>query len=206
MRLAELTLYGGITVMLPTALVVAGWLWFSKSREAALLWGATLFFSYAIVGASKILFKGWGVGLEKFDIAVISGHAMNSCLVITVVLSLLARQISQGLRWPAAGVGLLLTWWFSINCVAPYLHPLPEAVAGAFLGTSAACLFLYLLESREAQTISSGALALGLLLIALNTLTTKHTAEGLLDQIAISLSGQEKAFKQPHWRLKPGPS
>jgi hypothetical protein len=121
MELAQITPYGGITVMIPAALVIGAWLWFSASRRSALLWAATLLGVYVIVGFSKILFKGWGIGLHSLNIAVISGHAMNTCLVVTVTLSLLARQISPSLRWPAALLGLVLGWLFAIFCVAPFI-------------------------------------------------------------------------------------
>jgi hypothetical protein len=200
MTLAEFSQYGGITVMLPAAVVVGIWLWYSRSRRSLLLWIATLLIVYSIVLISKIIFKGWGIGLESLDISVISGHATNTCLVLTVVLSLLARQISHRLRWPAASLGLLMGWWFSFNCVAPYLHPLSEAIAGALLGTVAACVFLYCLEDTEIRKIPLTALVLGILFMAFNTATPKHTAERVLNRIAVSISGGEKAFKQPEWR------
>ena len=154
-----LTPYGGITVMLPAALVITGWLWLSRSRRSALLWMATLFVVYSLVVASKILFKGWGVAMESIGIYVLSGHAMNTCLVLTGGLSLLARQVHAGLRWPAALLGLTLGWVFSVYCVAPYIHPLPEAVAGALLGSLAACVFLLGLEKLMKETAQAGVLS-----------------------------------------------
>jgi hypothetical protein len=131
MNLNALTPYGGITVMLPAVLVITAWLWTTRSHRSALLWVVTVAVVYSIVIISKVLFKGWGVALEGLGIYVLSGHAMNTCLVLIVGLSLLARQIHQGLRWPGAAVGLTLGWAFSLFCVAPFIHPLPEASAGA---------------------------------------------------------------------------
>ena len=198
-----LTPYGGITVMLPAALVITGWLWLSRSRRSALLWMATLFVVYSLVVASKILFKGWGVAMEGLGIYVLSGHAMNTCLVLTVGLSLLARQVHAGLRWPAALLGLTLGWVFSVYCVAPYIHPLPEAVAGALLGSLGACVFLLGLENFRPGRIPSAAVVVGLLFIAISTTTTKYTAESILDRISVKMSGADRAFKQPEWRVLP---
>lgn len=144
--------YAGITVMFPAALVVAAWLWLAASKKIALTWLCVLGSAYAVVGVSKVLFKGWGVGLEGLDIAVISGHAMNACLVFTVMLSLLLRQLDNRLRWPAVGAGLLATWWFSINYVAPIMHPLSEAIAGAVVGSVAACTFLLWVDKKISVT------------------------------------------------------
>lgn len=198
-----LTPYGGITVMLPAALVITVWLWLSRSRRSALLWMATLFVVYSLVVASKILFKGWGVAMESLGIYVLSGHAMNTCLILTVGLSLLARQVHALLRWPAALLGLALGWVFSVYCVAPYIHPLSEAVAGALLGSLAACVFLLGLENFRPGRIPSAAVVVGLLFIAISTTTTQYTAESILDRISVKLSGADKAFKQPEWRVLP---
>lgn len=184
-------------------MVVAGWLWCTASRKLALLWLGVLSVAYFVVGLSKVLFKGWGIGLESLDIAVISGHAMNACLVSTVVLSLLLRQIDHRLRWLALGAGLLSTWWFSVQYVGQTIHPLPEAVAGAIVGSAAACVFLFRLEKKEIRKIPLPALALGLALILLSASIPKYTAEGVLNSLAVALSGAEKAFMQPHWRGAP---
>lgn len=194
--------YAGITVMLPAAMVVAGWLWCMASRKLALLWLGVLFVAYFVVGLSKVLFKGWGIGLESLNIAVISGHAMNACLVSTVVLSLLLRQLDHRLRWLALGAGLLSTWWFSVQYVGQTIHPLPEAIAGAVVGSAAACVFLFRLERKEIRKIPRTALMLGLAIIMLSTSIPKYTAERLLSSFAVTLSGAEKAFKQPHWRTR----
>jgi hypothetical protein len=201
-----ITQYAGITVMLPAALVVAGWLWCTASRKLALLWLGVLSVAYFVVGLSKVLFKGWGIGLESLDIAVISGHAMNACLVSTVVLSLLLRQVDHRLRWLALGAGLLLTWWFSVRYVGQTIHPLPEAIAGAVVGSAAACVFLFRLERKEIRKIPRAALVLGLAVILLSTSIPKYTAEGVLNSLAVTLSGTEKAFRQPHWRTSGGPT
>lgn len=206
MRLAEIVQYGGISVMFPAALVVAGWLCVSRSRTATLLWGVLLLATYVLVGVSKILFKGWGIGSESLDIAVISGHAMNVCLIVPVMLSLVAGQIRHSLRWPAAYLGLVLAWWFTINCVTPYLHPLPEAIAGGLIGSLATCVFLYFTGKVEIKSIHPAALVCGFLVIGFCSTVEKYSAETLLGRIAISLSGEEKAFRQPYWRLLSDPS
>ena len=71
----QIVQYAGITVMFPAALVIAAWLWVGASRKIAFLWLGVLVTAYLVVGASKILFKGWGIGLHDLGIAVFSGHA-----------------------------------------------------------------------------------------------------------------------------------
>ncbi|MGP5509844.1 hypothetical protein [Pseudomonas helleri] len=188
--------YGGISVMFPAALVIAAWLWAAASKKIAVLWLGVLLSAYFIVGVTKILFKGWGIGLHSLDIAVFSGHATNTCLVFTLMLSLLCQQINPRLRWPAFGVGVVLTWWFSINYIALTIHPLSEAIAGALVGTIAAFIFLLMLSQSNIGKIPRPALALGLAVVLVCAIAPKYSAERLLDRIAISLSGAEQAFRR----------
>ena len=191
----QIVQYAGITVMFPAALVIAVWLWLGASRKIALLWMGVLVTAYLVVGVSKILFKGWGIGLHDLGIAVFSGHAMNACLVLTVMLNLLCQQIDQRLRWPALVAGLLATWWFAINYVAHTIHPLPEAIAGALIGSVAACVFVYNLRQYNVSHVPRPALAMGLAVVMGFSCMPKYTAERLLDHIAITLSGADQAFR-----------
>ena len=191
----QIVQYAGITVMFPAALVIAAWLWLGASRKIALLWMGVLVTAYLVVRASKILFKGWGIGLHELGIAVFSGHAMNACLVFTVLLNLLCQQLDPRLRWPALGVGLLATWWFAIHYVAHTIHPLPEAIAGALIGSVAACVFVLCLKPYNVSQVPRPALTLGLAVVIAFSCMPKYTAERLLDHIAITLSGAPQAFR-----------
>ncbi|MGI4837693.1 MAG: hypothetical protein ACRYF9_08745 [Janthinobacterium lividum] len=195
--------YGGITVMFPAAIVVAVWLWVASCRRVGLEWLLTLAIAYTLVGVSKIAFKGWGIGFETLDIAVLSGHAMNTSLVVIVSLSLLARQIDPRWRWPVAVGATLWTWWFAVKCVAPVIHPLSEAVAGALVGSVGAWLFLRRLEQFEVRRLATPALAAGLMLMMIAASLPKYTAEHLLNHFAISLSGAERPHLTPPWREPP---
>jgi len=196
---AELAQYGGITVMIPAATIIAVWLWYSNPR-ALRAWVITVFATYSLVAVSKLLFKGWGLSFEHLDIAVLSGHAMNTSLMVTVGASLVARQFNPALRWPAALVGLVASLGFSAYCVAPYIHPLNEALAGAVLGATAAIAFLWRIEAAEVR-VSPSFIGGGLVVLLLCALVPKYNAELLLNRVAISLSGADQAHQEPSWRL-----
>lgn len=195
--------YGGITVMFPAGLVVALWLALASRPRASLEWLLTLAIAYGLVGASKIAYKGWGISFESLNVAVLSGHAMNTCLVVTVAFSLLVRQFKPEWRWPAAWLGMLWTWWFAVRMVAPVIHPLSEAVAGAVVGSLAAWLFLRRLERYEVRALPIPAAAVYLGLLMLTTTLPKYTAEHLLNHFAIELSGADEPHLTPAWRQPP---
>jgi hypothetical protein len=195
--------YAGITVMIPAVLLLAVWLNYSASRRVAALWLAVVVLAYGAVMVSKLAFKGWGHGLEALNIAVFSGHAMNACLVTPVLVSMLARQWHPLLRWPAAGLTLIGAWYFSVTVVAPYVHPLPEAIAGALIGSLGSMTFLRLAEYVEIRPLPARAVAMGLTVIAVCASLPKYTAEGLLNHFAITLSGAEAPYTKPHWHDSP---
>ncbi|WGT26056.1 hypothetical protein QGQ83_20570 [Pseudomonas marginalis] len=200
MMRAELAQYGGITVMIPAALVIAVWLRYS-TPWALRAWIITLGITYSIVAASKLLFKGWGLSFQHLDIAVISGHAMNTCLMVTVATSLLARQFNLAWRWPAALVGLVISIGFSAYCVAPYIHPLNEALAGAALGATAASVFLWRIDAAPIK-VSPVFIGGGLVFLLVCGLVPKYNAEWLLNRVAVTLSGADQAHQEPAWRLE----
>lgn len=196
---AELAQLGGITVMIPAALIVAVWLRHANPR-AFRAWVITVGVTYSMVALSKVLFKGWGLSFQYLDIAVLSGHAMNTGLMVTVLMSLVARQFNPALRWPAAGVGLLASAWFGAYCVAPYIHPLNEALAGVTLGAVAAVAFLWRIEAANVK-VSPLFIGGGLVVLLACALAPKYNAELLLNRVAITLSGAEQAYQEPSWRL-----
>lgn len=197
---AELAQYGGITVMIPAALMIAVWLRYS-SPSALRAWVLTVGITYSMVAASKLLFKGWGLSSQPLDIAVISGHAMNTCLMVTVAISLLARQFNLAWRWPAALLGLTISLGFSAYCVAPYIHPLNEALAGAGLGATAAIAFLWRIDAAPIR-LSPRFMGGGLVFLLLCALLPKYNAELLLNRVAVALSGADQAHQEPAWRLE----
>lgn len=199
----SITPYMGITVMIPVLLLVAAWLNFSASRRVAQLWLAIVALAYGAVMISKVAFKGWGHGLETFNIAVFSGHAMNACLVMPVALSLLVRQWRPLLRWPVAAAAWVWGWYFSVTIVAPTVHPVSEAIAGALIGTLGSLSFLALIERVTIRPLPARAMAMGLTVIAVCASFPKYTAEGVLNHFATTLSGAEEPYLKPHWHESP---
>ena len=159
----------------------------------------TIACTYSIVAFSKLLFKGWGVALQQLDIAVLSGHAMNTSLMVPVAMSLVARRVNPEWRWPAALAGMLIAGWFSAYCVAPYIHPLNEALAGGFLGGMAALAFLWRLEVVEVR-VSPSLIGGGMVILLLSAMAPKYNAEKLLNHVAVAVSGADQAHQEPSWR------
>lgn len=118
----ELAQYGGIAIMIPAAVVIAVWLWYSRPTGGQVVADDNCLHLFHRRVQQAVVQR---VGACRSSAAILlSGHAMNASLMVPVAISLVARRINPDWRWPAAVCGLLITAWFSAFCVAPYIHPL----------------------------------------------------------------------------------
>jgi hypothetical protein len=60
---------GDAAVTLPVAIVCAGWIAMSNLR-LAFRWGLVLSAGMALVGATKILYAGWGVSFPEVEFSL----------------------------------------------------------------------------------------------------------------------------------------
>jgi membrane-associated phospholipid phosphatase len=122
------------------AAIFAGWLALSNPKLAC-RWIATLGAGMAVVGATKILYAGWGMSLAPLEFRVISGHTMLSTSVWMAVLAL-------HLKWwrlpPLYGAmaGLVIGSMTGISRVLNLSHSWSEVVVGWVIGVAVAVSFL----------------------------------------------------------------
>jgi len=173
----RITDLGDAAVTLPLAFATALWLLRADGWRAALRWVACLAAGSAVVLASKLLHAGCGLALERFDMRVISGHAMLSAAVWSVFLALLLRGARPG--WRAAGpergllpgltLGLALAALICLSRVLLGAHTPAEVVAGWLLGAAIAGWVLRACAPaprRPGSSVIAGAALLGLCTVA----------------------------------------
>ncbi|CAB3731744.1 phosphatase PAP2 family protein [Paraburkholderia rhynchosiae] len=131
---------GDAAVTLPIAAVCACWIALFDVRLAC-RWIATLAAGVAVVGASKIVYAGWGISFPASDFRVISGHAMLSTSVWIVAITL---QLKWWRLPPSIGIvaGLAIGALTGVSRVMDHSHSLPEVVSGWILGALVAMSFL----------------------------------------------------------------
>src|SRR5260370_4089515 len=123
---------GDAAVTLPVAIVCAGWIAMSNLR-LAFRWGLVLSAGMALVGATKILYAGWGVSFPEIEFRVISGHTMLATSVWTVTIALLLR--SWGLPATVGVVGgLIVGACTGLARVFDHSHSLSEVAIGSVVG------------------------------------------------------------------------
>lgn len=131
---------GDGAVTLPVAALCIGWIAFFDVRLALRLSGV-LAIGVAIVGATKIMYAGWGISLPAFDFRVISGHTMLSTSVWMVAITLQLKWWRQPLI-PGVLAGMAIGAFTGISRLLNHSHSLPEVIAGWLLGVLVAAFFL----------------------------------------------------------------
>jgi membrane-associated phospholipid phosphatase len=132
---------GDITLTLPAAAAVTVWLSVCGGWRSALCWSLLYVLAIGLVGASKIAFLGWGVGVPALHFKAISGHATGAAAVFPTLFYLLVREHGASLRRAAALAGLSLAALVAAMLVAGGEHTPSEALAGWVTGAivSLAC-------------------------------------------------------------------
>ncbi|MGF6573296.1 membrane-associated phospholipid phosphatase [Paraburkholderia sp. GAS333] len=163
---------GDGAVTLPVAALCVGWIAFVDVRLALRLTGV-LAVGVAIVGATKIVYAGWGVSLPAFDFRVISGHAMLSTSVWMVAITL---QLKWWRLPPVPGViaGMVIGAFTGISRLLNHSHSLPEVIVGWLLGVLVAAYFLRAAVNVDFERFKPLWSTLSLLLVS--TLAYGHQA------------------------------
>ncbi|TDN67472.1 phosphatase PAP2 family protein [Paraburkholderia sp. BL10I2N1] len=172
-RWISVTDLGDAALMLPLAFVCAVWI-YASDRSASVRWLLSLTLGALLVGATKFLHAGCGIEIPAVHFRVISGHAMLSSAVWTVVIALLVGSANS--RWHRAGamLGLLLAAAIGVGRVVEHAHTTIEIVLGWTLGSAIALTFLrrFFNEPRSMPR----PLAAGAVLLAISSIAYGHHA------------------------------
>jgi membrane-associated phospholipid phosphatase len=155
---------GDAAVTLPIAAVCAIWLMRSDWRLAG-RWILFLAAGMVLVGITKILYFGCGVGIPAIEFRVISGHTTLSTAIWTVALALLFRCKGGSAR-VGATLGLLIGALTAVARVFDNAHTISEVISGWLLGAAIATLFIRAFERSGARLFFPYMAPLSLMLIA----------------------------------------
>lgn len=190
------TWFGDSGFLLPTALLVALWLFVDTGSRAAaaqwvLLFGACGF----VVMVSKLAFMGWGIGSAALNFTGFSGHTALATSVWPVLLWVTASRFSSRVRLLAAALGWCLAVGIGVSRLALEVHSNSEVVAGALLGTLVSATFLRLQWKAPARPWGMRWLLLGVAaLMAVFMHGRAAPTQGALQVIAAKIAGLERPF------------
>lgn len=163
---------GDAAITLPVAAICAVWLALFNVRLAFRLTGL-LAAGAALVGATKIIYAGWGISIPPDDFRVISGHTMLSTSIWMVAITLMLKWWRQP-TLPGVVAGMLVGALTGFARLVDQSHSVPEVVAGWVLGAFVALFFLRTAVNVELERFKPMWPTLSLLLVS--TLAYGHKA------------------------------
>jgi len=188
------TQLGSATLALPTlALTVTG-LWQSRQRIAALIWVLGLAVAIAVTLASKILFLGWGIGIQFLDFTGISGHTLLATSVLPVLFSSLLAPDQLRFRVAGAFFGLLVGAGVAMSRVVLGAHSVSEVVCAWLIGFVLTVITVKSMENQK-QRPWIVYLAPFILLFAFSARYSNYLpTHGWEIDLALFVSGHDKPY------------
>lgn len=190
------TSLGDSGFLLPTALLVAAWLFVDRrSRMAALQWLSMFGACGFIVMLSKVAFMAWGFGSAALDFTGFSGHTALATSVWPVLLWVATANTAPRRRRVAAALGWCLAIGIGISRLTLEAHSNSEVIAGALLGTAFGAGFLWLQGRPLSQPRGKRwPLVAAVVLVALVSQGRPAPTQAALELMAAKLANRERPF------------
>lgn len=201
----RITAYADVGVLLPAALVIALWLWVGRTPKLGFWWLFWFGGGMSVVVASKLAFLGWGIGIQSWDFAGFSGHAMRAAAVYPVALLLICRRGSPRLQMCGFMLGLAWAGLIAWSRVVVGAHSWSEAVTGAMLGVFCALGFLWHLRQENRLQIPNWLIILSLAALAATPGAGAAPTQSWLIGVAMKISGHDRPFLRECWCFPPQP-
>lgn len=189
-----ITNLGDSAIMAPMALLVAGWLWLSRSLRAALLWSAFFWAGALLVVATKIAYLGWGLGVASVRFTGISGHSMTAAAVLTVAGYFAGEKYSNFAALVGGVLGCSLAVAIAVSRVVLGFHSSSEGMAGWALGCLIAFATIGVVRNQPKAKGGPIVFICALLLLVITLHGARAPTEQLISKFALFLSGRSAPF------------
>ena len=125
---------GGVTLTWPLASAIGATLVAAGAVRPALWWGALFGCSVALVGASKIMYLGWGYGMETICFKALSGHATGATALYPMLGWVLLYRFGERARIAGLAGGLGIGAVVAMLLASTREHSISESAAGWLTG------------------------------------------------------------------------
>lgn len=192
----NITALGDSGLAVTAGICIAIWLLISNRIRLASIWVALLGIGILFVTVSKLLFMGWGIGVEAIDFTGISGHTTLAACVLPVLARLTAGALRPGYTGPCFYLGEVLAVLVGFSRLMIHVHSVSEVVAGFVLGFTLSYLFLAVL--RNSIGVHLKPWLIGISVVAMLPLPARGPTPShrLLEQIAMALSGRTEVYRR----------
>lgn len=156
-----------------------------------LLFGVTMM----IVGATKLAFIGWGIGLATLDFTGMSGHAARAAAVYPALSYMLSKNSSPVLRRAAITAAFVLSFGVALARVVWKVHSLSEVATGYLLGAAVAVAYLNLNHGDNWPSLRSRFACVSVAAVIAVCLPAAPTQYWMI-KTGLALSGHEQPFSR----------
>jgi membrane-associated phospholipid phosphatase len=189
----KVTAFGEAGEMLPVAGALLVCLVLERAWSQAKTWAVVVLCSLTIVGVSKLLFAGWGIG-GSFNFTGISGHSTLGTLMLSSAAYLLAQQSDATTQRRAFVFGTILGMIVGASRMALHVHSFSEVVAGWILGCAGGLCFV--LRCRLSSPLTQRPALVAVVAYALVFIVGNYPlpTQRWLNDLAQNISGRPVAF------------
>lgn len=181
-------------VLVPLAVMLAGWLVYVRRSRAAVVWLFLFCAGLGIVAASKIAYVGWGIGIASLDFKGFSGHATRAAAVAPVLTYLLL----QGRSRFALSITLVVASVFGIAIAISRLilheHSVSEVISGLLLGSIVGYSFLAWNRAPHIVVLHRNFIAACILIAIPGLLAKPAPTQHWIESVALYLSGHDQPY------------
>ena len=156
---------GDLQLTVPAAAGIGASLLAAQRWRLACCWYMLFAGAVLLVGANKIAYLGWGIGLPALHFKALSGHATGAGAMLPMLFATVHCWAGNDRRWRAAAFasGVMVALLVSAALIVNREHSVSEALAGSLLGVTVAITAHRLASTGSAAGGSSSTRLLSLL-------------------------------------------
>lgn len=130
---------GDLQLTVPAAAAITACLLAARRWRLACWWCALFAGAVLLVGATKIAYLSWGIGMPALRLKALSGHATGAGAMLPMLLATLCCWSGYP-RWRAAafGGGMVAAMLVAAALIITHEHSVAESIGGWLLGVTAA--------------------------------------------------------------------
>ena len=197
-----ITAFGDSGLMVPGAIAIALWLASAACYRLSPLWLGLFLVAAILITLTKLLFLGWGLGIDALNFTGFSGHTTFAAMVFPVLTRLILRAYRPDARPDGYFCGEAFAVLVGVSRLLVHAHSIAEVVAGMVLGLTLSRVFLGAMALTPGLRIIASRNLVLLSMLALTTLLSLGPAptQDVLGTVAIWLSGRDTPFSRGYLR------
>lgn len=135
---SSLVQLGDLQLTVPAAAAIAAGLLAARRWRLACWWCVLFASAVLLVGATKIAYLSWGMGVPALHLKALSGHATGAGAMLPMLLATLCCPAGHQRRRWAFGAGMAAAMLVAAALIITHEHSVAESIGGWLLGVTAA--------------------------------------------------------------------